>query len=320
MKDALAARTLNEARERIRPDVHRTPLFSSGELGRRIGVPLRLKAENLQKTGSFKVRGALNLLRQMDDDTRARGVVTVSAGNHAQALAWAARSTGTACTVVMPESAPLAKVRASRGYGAHVVLHGTVFDAFQRAHDLARERGFTFVHPFDDDAIIAGQASVGLEILEDLSDIDTIVVPVGGGGLISGVAAAVHRVRPGVRIIGVEPTGAPALRKSLDAGHPVRLDTVSTIADGLGSPMAGDITFRYVQALVEDVVVVTDDEIRAAMGLLLSRAKLLTEPAGAAAVAALLGGRIALRGPAVAVLSGGNVDVERLGTLLLPEE
>lgn len=335
MHEYLSERDLIEARERIRSSVHRTPIVSSEEIGKRVGRRLFLKAENLQKTGAFKVRGALNKLSCMPREVRERGVVTVSAGNHAQALAWAARATGAACTVVMTESAPLAKVHASRGYGANVVLHGSVFDAFQRALDLADERELTFVHPFDDDAIIAGQASVGLEILEDLPDVDTIVVPVGGGGLIAGVAAAVHRRRPDVRVVGVEPEGAAVMRASLDAGRPLRLERVDTIADGLASPMAGEITFRYVQELVDDVVLVSDDEIRRAMSLLLSRTKLLTEPAGAAAVAALLAGRVAPRsgagrstdgsldgspgGSTVAILSGGNVDVDGLGALLLPE-
>lgn len=315
---SLSLDALRDAYGTIAHHVHRTPLLSSAFLGRQIGSTALLKCENLQKTGSFKPRGALNHLQRLDETVRQRGVVTVSAGNHAQALAWAARTLGAPCTVVMPGSASAAKAAASRGYGAEVVLHGTVFDAFDRAHALEAERGLTFVHPFDDEHIVAGQASVGLEILEQVPDVTVIVAPIGGGGLISGILAAVKQPRPSVKVYGVEPEGACAMRRSLDAGEPVRLDRVQTVADGLAPPMAGTLTYRVVRRYVDDVVTVRDDEILAAMRAILSRAKLVVEPSGAAAVAALLGGRISID-PAdrvVAVLSGGNVEIGRLGELL----
>jgi len=305
------------AADRIGDRIHRSPLFGSRTLSDWIGAPLRLKCENLQKTGSFKVRGALNRLDRLDPGQRRNGVVTVSAGNHAQALAWAGRASGVPSTVVMPEGAPRSKVEACRGYGAEVVLHGDVFEAFERARELEEERGLAFVHPFDDEAIIAGQGTVGLEVIEDLPQVEVVVVPVGGGGLIAGIAAALAGGPGEVEVYGVEPEGADAMRRSLEQGAPVHLDEVRTVADGLGAPMAGTLAFEVVRRHVEEVVTVTDGEITRAMALLLSRCKLLAEPAGAAGVAALLSGRIPVEGRAtVAVLSGGNVDLDRLTELL----
>lgn len=308
------------AERRIRPRVLPTPILSSTHLGERAGLGgrLLLKCENFQKTGSFKVRGALNTLLQLSDDERSRGVVTISAGNHAQALAWAAQAAGVPCTVVMPEGARSAKVAASRGYGAEVVLHGDVFAAFARARALEAERQLTFVHPFDDDRIIAGQGTVGLEILDAVAHVDTIVVPVGGGGLIAGIAGAAAAAGGRTRVFGVEPEGAAAMHRSLAAGEPVHLEQIDTVADGLAPPMAGTRTFAVVRERVEDVVLVSDGEILDALRLLLTRAKLLVEPAGAAAVAALLAGRIPVSEgeTVVAVLSGGNVSAEELAGFL----
>lgn len=306
------------ARSRIGDRVHRTPVFSATLLGRSADVSLHLKCENLQKTGSFKPRGVLNRVLQLDQEERATGVVTVSAGNHAQALAWGARSAGVDAVVVMPEDAPRAKVEASRGYGAEVVLHGTVFDAFERAERLSEEEGYTFVHPFDQPEIIAGQGTAGLELMEDLPDLDAVVVPVGGGGLLAGIAVAVREQRPDVRVYGVEPQGADSMRRSLEAGEPVHLDEVDTIADGLGSPMAGDLTYPLIRRHVDDVVVVSDDEIAAGVGGLLTWTKLLAEPAGAAGVAALLAGRVPVDpgGRVAAVVSGGNVDLDALKEMI----
>src|SRR2546423_179629 len=258
--------SIRAARDRIGSRIHRTPLLSATRLGARVGVTLFHKRESLQKTGSFKVRGALNHIVQLDATSRARGLITVSAGNHAQALAWAARDAGVNCTVVMPAAASQMKVDASRGYGAEVVLHGArSIEAFNRAHELEAERSLKFVHPFDDEAVIAGQGTVGLEILEQLETVDDVVVPIGGGGLIAGILIAIKEQRPSVRVFGVEPTGAAAMRKSLDVGHPVRLDAVKTIADGLAAPMAGDVTYQIVKRYVDDVVLVSDDEIAAAI-------------------------------------------------------
>lgn len=307
-----------DARARIAGSIHRTPLVRSRTLSDRVGVPVFLKCENLQKTGAFKVRGALHRLLRLDEEERARGVVTISAGNHAQAVAWAAAAAGTRAVVVMPEHASQAKVEASRGYGADVVLHGTAREAFARAFEIAEERGMRFVHPFDDEEVVAGHGSCALEILEDLPDVGTVVVPVGGGGLVSGIATATACVRPGVAVWGVEPEGADAMRRSLEAGRAVHLEAVDTVADGLGAPMAGVLNHALVAAHASGVVLVSDDEIVGAMKVMLERTKLLAEPAGAAGLAALLEGRIPLvdEAPVVVVVSGGNVDLSLLGHLL----
>lgn len=317
--DLLEAGAVRRAWDRVRGHVHRTPSMSATLLGRRVGeVDLHVKAENLQKTGSFKPRGVLSKLLGMSAEDRERGVVTVSAGNHAQALAWGSRSVDVDCTVVMPETAPATKVDACRGYGAHVVLHGDVFDAFERALALRDEEGLTFVHPFDDDEIVAGQGTVGLELLDDLPEVQAVVVPVGGGGLLAGIAVAVKRRAPSVRVYGVEPEGADSMCRSLEEGEPVRLEEVDTIADGLGSPMAGELTLPLVRRCVDGMVRVPDDAIATAVGQILTFTKLLVEPAGAAGVAALAEGLLPLSpGERVAaVLSGGNVDLERLEELL----
>lgn len=309
------------ARARIAGSVHRTPLIRSRTLSERIGAPLYLKCENLQKTGAFKVRGALHRLLRLSDEERARGVVTISAGNHAQAVAWAAAAAGTRAVVVMPEHASPAKVEASRGYGAEVVLHGTASEAFARAFQIAEERDLRFVHPFDDEEVVAGHGSCALEILEDLPDAGTIVVPVGGGGLVSGIATATASVGSGTSVWGVEPEGADAMRRSLEAGEALHLDRVQTVADGLAAPMAGVLNHALVAAHAAGVALVSDEEIVDAMRILLERTKLLAEPAGAAGLAALLRGRIPLRdeSPVAVVISGGNVDLGLLGRLLRDE-
>ncbi|HEY7236890.1 MAG TPA: threonine/serine dehydratase [Gemmatimonadaceae bacterium] len=310
---------IRAARERIGDRVHHTPLLSARRIGDPVGAVLYHKCESLQKTGSFKVRGALNRLALLDDTARGRGVITVSAGNHAQALAWAARDAGVRCTVVMPTTASRTKVDASRGYGAEVVLHGASgIEAFARAHELSVERSLTFVHPFDDEAIMAGQGTLGLEIMEQIDNIDDVVVPIGGGGLIAGVVVAIKEQRPSVRVYGVEPEGAAVMRKSLDADRPVRLDSMKTIADGLAAPMAGDRTFPIVKTYVDDVVLVSDEEITTAMRELLFSAKLLAEGAGAAATAAVMSGKIPVEGRrVVAIVSGGNVDPGKVRDLVL---
>jgi threonine dehydratase len=309
---------LEDARARVAGSVHRTPLLGSAYLSRRLSVPVYLKCENLQKTGAFKVRGALNRMLRLTDEERARGVVTISAGNHAQAVAWAATAAGVKSVVVMPELASSTKVEASRGYGAEVVLHGDAVQAFQRAFQLAEERGLRFVHPFDDEEVVAGHAGCGLEILEDLPDVGTVVVPVGGGGLISGICAATAAVRSQVHVWGVEPEGAAAMTLSLDAGEARHLDRVATLADGLAAPMAGELNHALVEAHARGVVTVTDTDIVEAMRVLLTRAKLLTEPAGAAGLAGLLTGAVPLvdEAPVAVILSGGNVDLSLLGRLL----
>jgi threonine ammonia-lyase medium form len=309
---------IRAAREAIAAYVHRTPTMSATALGERIGARLHLKAELFQKTGSFKPRGALNKLLSLSAEERASGVISISAGNHAQGVAYAAAILGIPATVVMPEAAVRSKVEATRGYGAEVILHGAGHDLLPKAQEIQAARGLTFIHPFDDPYVIAGQGTVGLELIEDVPDADVVVVPIGGGGLISGVAAAVKRMRPQARVIGVEPTGAAVMTKSLREGAAAHADTLQTIADGLAAPFVGVRNFAHVQTLVDDVVLVSDEEIVEAMRLLMERAKLQVEPSGAAAYAALLAGRIALPPHArvVAIVSGGNVDRARLKELL----
>lgn len=315
----LSVATVRAARERLAGHVHMTPVMSATRLGDRVGVRLLLKCENFQKTGSFKARGALNYLSQLSPADRERGVVTFSAGNHAQSLAWAARTTGVRATVVMPTAASPLKVAASRDYGAEVVLAGANgMEALAKAQELQRDRNLLFAHPFDNEQVMAGQGTAGLELLDQAPDLDVVVVPVGGGGLIAGMLVAIKESNPKIRVYGVEPTGAAGMRRSLDAGHAVTLDAVKTIADGLAAPMAGDLTFEVVKRYADDVVVIDDDTIAAALRDLLTSAKLLAEPGGAAATAAILSRAVPLReGERVAaIVSGGNVDTARLATLL----
>lgn len=309
---------LHLAQALIRDRVHRTPLLPSRTLSERVGAPVLLKCENLQKTGAFKVRGALHRLLTLTDEQRKRGVVTISAGNHAQAVAWAATACGVHSVVVMPEGASPTKVRASREYGAEVILHGDATAAFVRVREIAEERGLTFVHPFDDVAVVAGHASCGLEIVEDCPDVGTIVVPVGGGGLSSAVTAAVVATGVPASVWGVEPTGAAGMHRSLAEGRAIHLDTVNTVADGLAAPMAGVLNHAILDAHAAGVVVVDDDDIIRALKLLLERTKLLVEPSGAAGLAALLSDSIDVDAdrPVVIVLSGGNVDLVQLAGLL----
>jgi len=310
---------IHSARERIAGRVHTTPTITATRLGDRVGVKLFLKCENLQKTGSFKVRGALNRLSQLDDRARAAGVITFSAGNHAQALAWAAKAAGVHAVVVMSNVAVAGKVAASRGYGAEVVQHGANgLEALVRARELEAERGLTFVHPFDDPGIAAGAGTVGLELLEQAVDLDVVVVPVGGGGLISGLLVALKETNPKIRVYGIEPAGAASMRLSLDTGRAMQLDAVNTIADGLAAPMAGEITYDIVRRYVDDIIVIDDSAIRSAVSDLLFSAKLLAEPAGATATAAILSGAVPLRAGerVAAIISGGNADAEKLLSVL----
>jgi threonine dehydratase len=309
---------IRAAAERIAPYIHHTPIFESATLSRLTSTRLGLKAENLQRTGAFKARGALNAIINLSPEQRARGVITLSAGNHGQGLAYAAQLFGVRCVVFMPEQAVPTKVAAVKGYGAEAHFAPsmeTVFpamDAFRDAH------GLHYVHPFADPDIIAGQGTVGLEIIEDCPNVETIVVCVGGGGLLSGIAVAAKALKPGIRVVGVEPEGAPAVTRSLAAGYPVTIEKITTIADGLSAPFAAPTSQRLIERHVDDVVLVTDDEILDAMRLILERTKLLVEPAGAAAVAALLSGKagVAAGSRTIATLSGGNVDFEKLKRLL----
>jgi threonine dehydratase len=304
---------LAEARPRVAAHVHRTPILRSRQLNELTGADVRLKAELFQRTGSYKIRGPLNKLALLGDDDRSRGVICSSAGNHAQGLALAAAIHGVPAVVVMAENATPSKIDATRGYGAEVVLHGEIWDdANQKSLELAAERGMTLVHPFDDVQLIAGQATLGFELVEDCPEVDVVVVPIGGGGLISGVSLAVKTLKPNARVIGVESSGAPGMLSSVRAGHVVALEEVDCVIDGLRVKRVGEVTFEIVRRFVDDIVTLPDEDIFSAVLWLMSRCKLVVEGAAAAPVAALLHGLVDLApGETVAcVLSGGNVGLE----------
>jgi len=290
--------------------------MSSIALGQRTNTRLHFKAEVFQKTGSFKPRGAINKLYHLTEEERKRGVITISSGNQAQGLAYAASLFGTSATVVMPHTTPANKVNATKGYGAEVVL--TEGALLTTCLEIQKERNLTLVHPFDDPYVVAGQGTIGLEILDDLPQVDAVFVPVGGGGLISGIATAIKLKKPAVKIVGVEPIGASAMWQSLQRKAVVNLDKIDTIAEGLAAPFVGELNLALVQKYVDELVLVSDDEMIQAMGLILERCKILTEPAGAAGFAALLFQKASIpRGSeVVCVLSGGNIDRSRLGHFL----
>jgi threonine dehydratase len=318
---------IRAAADRLQGLVHRTPVLTSATAAAwtrvATGASLRddalyLKAEHLQKTGSFKARGMSNRMATLSAEARERGAITLSAGNAGQAYAWAGRMAGVPVTVVMPAGAVRSKVEACLGYGARVVLHGEhVGDTFAEMERIRDAEELTFVHPFNDPAVIAGHGTIGLELLEDVPDVDVLVVGVGGGGLISGVAAAVKALRPGIRVIGVEPELANAVSLALERNEIVPIQPRS-VADGLGAPFAGTWTLAMVRRYVDDIVLLDDPTILAGMRFALERLKQVVEPAGAAALAAVLAGRVRIRdGERVAVLlSGGNVEISRLGELM----
>jgi threo-3-hydroxy-L-aspartate ammonia-lyase len=301
------------ARERIRPIVRLTPLL---DVSAAAGRALHLKCENTQPGGAFKIRGAYNMIAQLGADERARGVITYSSGNHGQAVALAARELGAPAVVVMPTTAPAIKVEGARAFGAEVIFAGTTStDRRERAEAEARSRGLTMVPPFDHEWIIAGQGTIGLELLEQLPSLAAIVVPIGGGGLAAGIAIAVKASRPDVQVIGVEPAGAAGMKASLEAGHPVTLPRTDTIADGLMPVRPGDLTFAVAQRFLDGVVTVDDRQIAEAVGWAFARAKVVAEPSGAAGIAAVLSGRVDHAGAIVAIVSGGNISAGRLAEL-----
>ena len=306
-----------EARERLKSAVRLTDLVPSQVLaipGRR---EVFLKTECLQYTGSFKLRGAYNCIAMMSDEDRRRGVIASSAGNHAQGVALAASKFGIKSTIVMPAGAPLAKVAATKGYGAHVVLHGAVYDdAYHEACRIQQETGATFVHPFNDPYVIAGQGSIGLEIMDSNPAIDTVVVPVGGGGMISGISAAVKLLHPNVRVVGVQAAGAPSMLKSRESGKVITLEKASTIADGIAVKTPGELTFAMCQKYVDEIVIVDEDEIAGAILMLLEKCKIVAEGAGAVSVAAVLYEKFDTSGKVACVVSGGNIDVTTLQRIL----
>lgn len=305
---------INQARRVIHGKLHHTPTVSASALGEMSGVQLYLKCEMLQKTGSFKPRGAFNKLAHMTREEKAHGLISASAGNHAQGVAFVARTENVRATIVMPNDAPQAKINAVRGYGGQVVLDGTVNTMFEKAEELRREFGYTWLHPFDDPYVIAGQGTIGMEILEDVPGAEFVFVPIGGGGLISGIATALKLNKPTIKVIGVESAAGGAFAASRQAGQRVRVECGATIAGGIICPMIGELNYPIMQEYVDDVVLVNDDEIKSALRLLLERCKLLVEGAGAAATAAILSHKYELPSNArvVSLLSGGNVDLARL--------
>ncbi|MCL4243070.1 MAG: threonine ammonia-lyase, partial [Dehalococcoidia bacterium] len=315
--DTVSFSAIADARGALAPDIRLTPVWPLTVPAPGLDVPLLLKCENLQLTGSFKVRGALNFVRQLDEATANRGLIAMSAGNHAQGVALAGAARGIPVTVVMPESAPLAKVNATRALGARVVIHGaSLDDARAEAQAIASREGHVFVPPFDDDAVIAGQGTLGLELLDQVPDLSEVLVPAGGGGLLAGVATAIKSRRPDVRIVGVQSAAMDGIRRSFAAGRVVTTSPARTIADGVAVAGPSQRTFALIQRHVDEVIAVPDDAIAHAIVLLIERAKLVVEGAGALAVAAVQSGLYRPRGIAVAVLSGGNIDINLLGSIV----
>ena len=316
---AVTLAEIQAARERLGDAVYRTPCARSETLSRQTGQNIFLKLENLQMTGSFKERGALNRIATLTPEQARRGVIAASAGNHAQGVAYHATRAGIRSTIVMPLATPLVKVQATRGFGAEVILHGANYDeACAEATRRAEADGTTFIHPFDDPFVIAGQGTIALELLEQVPNLEAVVVPIGGGGLISGIGTALKASRPDIRVIGVQTSRLPSMQRALREGHPITLDPATTIADGIAVRRAGDITLPLVQRFVDEIVTVEEDEIASAILTLLEREKTLAEGAGAAALAAVLQHRTSL--PAftrIAVLvCGGNIDVTLLSRII----
>jgi len=314
--------TLDDVRAalgRIRDRIYLSPCARSETLSRLTGTNAFLKLENLQMTGAYKERGALNKLLALSEAERARGLIAASAGNHAQAVAYHAGRLGVAATIVMPEATPIMKVANTRSHGAQIVLHGASYDeAYAEARRLEAAGGLTFVHPFDDPAVIAGQGTVALEVLEQVPEAEILMVPVGGGGLVSGMAVAAKALRPGIRVVGVQSEMLPSMAAALEAGAPVTLEPATTVADGIAVKRAGDLTTAHVKALVDEVVTVSEEEIASAILYLLEKEKTVAEGAGAVAVAALMQKRVKGAGgrTVVAVVSGGNIDVNLVARVI----
>ena len=310
---------IRQAYDRISDVIEKTPCDFSESLSRMYGCQLYLKLENLQLTGSFKPRGALNKMLQLTDEQKAAGVVAASAGNHAQGVAFAAKKLGIKATIVMPETTPLAKIRGTEEFGASIVLHGSRYgEAYEKAYQLQQQHGYTFIHAFDDPKVIAGQGSMGLEILEQVPDVDVVIVPIGGGGLISGTSIAIKEQRAEVKIIGVEAERIPAMKNSIEAGQVETCHPASTIADGISISRVGEHTFPLVQKYVDEIVTVSEENIATAIMMLLEREKTLAEGAGAVGFAALSKGYIKnIKDKKVVIaISGGNIDMTRLMVIL----
>ncbi|WP_440770495.1 threonine ammonia-lyase [Natronorubrum sp. DTA28] len=309
-----------DAHERVRETSRHTPLEHSHTYSSMTGADVRLKLENFQRTGAFKIRGATNRIATLSEEQKDAGVVTASAGNHAQGVALAATRSGVDAKIVMPEHAPISKVKATKNYGAEIVLSGRDYnEAAERAHEIEREEGRTYVHAFDDEDIMAGQGTIGLEILEDCPDVETVVVPIGGGGLISGIATAIKEQKPDTRVIGVQADGASSAAASLEKGERIALDGVDTIADGIATRSVGERTFPHIQQYVDEVVTVSDPEIAVALVYLLERSKTLVEGAGAVPLAAVLFEAFDYDEDEIIVpaLCGGNIDLNTLTNVVV---
>lgn len=317
-KKILAVDRVTEARSRMAGVIHTTPLDYSSTFSSITGANLFLKLENMQKTGSFKIRGAYNKIYTLSGEERSRGVIAASAGNHAQGVAYAANSLGIKASIVMPEGSPITKIMASRGYGAEVILAGKDYDeAFDAAGEIQKQTGATYIHGFDDPGIIAGQGTLGLEILDQLPDVDAVVVPVGGGGLLGGISFVLKELKPRVKVYGVQSAGAPAVYLCRKSGEIKGLPVSGTIAEGINVRRPGNITMDLIKKYVDDVVLVDDEEISRTILMLLERSKVVSEGAGAAALASVLHGRLNMDGlNVVAVISGGNIDVNMLSNII----
>ena len=301
---------------KLKEVIRRTDLIPAPKISDKCNV--FLKTENLQITGSFKVRGAYYKISQLSDEEKSRGVIACSAGNHAQGVALAATKNGIKSLICLPDSAPLSKVEATKRYGAEVCLvKGVYDDAYNRALELRDKEGYTFIHPFNDEQVIAGQGTIALEIIDQIADLDAVVVPIGGGGLISGVAYTIKNLNPNVKVYGVQATGAPSMANSIHDGHIERLDSVSTIADGIAVKEPGDLTYEICKQYVDEIVTVSDDEIAAAILALIEQQKLIAEGAGAVSVAAVMFNKVPVKGKKVCCLvSGGNIDVTILSRVI----
>jgi len=306
------------AQKVLKPVIKDTSLLECKELSKITGGNVYLKAENLQLTGSFKIRGAFNKISNLSDAEKAAGVIASSAGNHAQGVALSATKLGIKSTIVMPEIAPLAKVAATKNFGAEVVLHGSVYDdAYAKACEIQKETGATFLHPFDDKFVIAGQGTIGLEILTQLEDVDAVLVPIGGGGILAGISTAIKAIKPSVKIIGVEAAHAPCMKCAIEKGEVYTIDSKATIADGIAVRRAGELTYEIIKENVDEFVTVTEAEIARAVLLLLEKGKIVAEGAGAVSVAALLNNSLDLKGKnIVSVISGGNLDVNLMERII----
>ncbi len=319
-KEVLENMTFEEiqlAKERLNGIINSTPLIKSEYFSNEVGNQVYIKPENLQLTGAFKIRGAYNKIAKLTDDEKARGLICSSAGNHAQGVAYAAQKLGVKATIVMPNTTPLIKVEATRSYGANVILEGDVYDeAYAEARRLEKEEGYVFVHPFNDYDVMAGQGTIGLEIYEDLKDVDCVLVPIGGGGLISGIAVALKNLNPDIRVIGVEPDGAMAMKLSMDEDRLITLDEVDTIADGVAVKIPGDRTFEIIRDYVDEIVTVSDYEIMEAFLILLERHKLIAENAGILSLAGLKKLDHIKDKKIACVVSGGNIDVVTISSMI----